>query len=261
MALLIEQVSPTLIWIHDGATNIMEIDSTNGVRINSTFKIGTDIISPSASELAAIDGLTASSAELNLIDGSIAGTAVASKAAALGANKELDEVHAVALYTGAGAGTLITPTAAEINKLAGVAGGTVTASKVVVAGTSKELDEVHAVALYTGAGAGTLISPTAAQINLLAQGVGVLYKIARSAAPVALDGANPTSVAHGLTTCLSATVQLVGSAAPGVGTSELTCVINGANIDVYGWKVTSSVDNTLIASTGTETFNWFAVGT
>jgi len=86
------------------------------------------------------------------------------------------------------------------------------------------------------------------------------YKIARSAAPVALDGSNPTSVAHGLTTCLAAFVQLVGSAAPGVGTSVLTEVINGANIDVYAWKPTSSANPTLIASTGTETFNWFAVG-
>jgi hypothetical protein len=87
------------------------------------------------------------------------------------------------------------------------------------------------------------------------------YKLARSAAPVALDGSNPTSVAHGLTTCLSAHVQLVGSAAPGLGTSTLTCVINGANIDVYGWKPTGAGDTTLIASTGTETFNWQAIGT
>jgi hypothetical protein len=92
-------------------------------------------------------------------------------------------------------------------------------------------------------------------------GVAAGYKVARSAAPVALDGSNPTSVAHGLTTCLSAHVQLVGSAAPGLGTSILTCVINGANIDVYAWKPTGAGDATLIASTGTETFNWVAVGT
>lgn len=87
------------------------------------------------------------------------------------------------------------------------------------------------------------------------------YKIARSAAPVSLDGSNPTSVAHGLTTCLAVFVQLVGSAAPGVNTSVLTAVINGANIDVYAWKPTSSANPTLIASTGTETFNWVAIGT
>lgn len=87
------------------------------------------------------------------------------------------------------------------------------------------------------------------------------YKIARSAAPVALDGANPTSFAHGLTTCLAVFVQLVGSAAPALSTSVLTAVINGANIDVYAWKPTGAADTTKIASAGTETFNWFAIGT
>ena len=90
------------------------------------------------------------------------------------------------------------------------------------------------------------------------------YKIARSAAPVSLDGSNPTSVAHGLTTCLAVCVQLVGSAAPGDSTSVLTAVINGANVDVYAWKHTTggaAGNPTLVASTGTETFNWIAIGT
>lgn len=125
MALQIEQVSPTQIWIHDGATSIMEIDTTNGVRINSTFKIGTDLISPSASELAAIDGLTSTSAELNLLDGSVAGTAVASKALAIGADKNVDTL-AIAdsgLKLGSGAGTAVTKTAAQINALVGGVAG------------------------------------------------------------------------------------------------------------------------------------------
>jgi len=155
----------------------------------------------------------------------------------------------------------LTASAAELNLNDGAVAGTAVASKTAALGASKELDEVHAVALYTGAGAGTLITKTAAQINTLVVGVAGSYKVARSAAPVSLDGSNPTSVAHGLTTCTSALVQLVGSAAPGVGTSVLTCVINGANIDVYAWKPTSNSDPTLIASTGTETFNWQAGGT
>jgi hypothetical protein len=174
MALVIEQISPTKIWIHDGPTSIMEIDTTDGVRINSTFKMGTDLISPSASELAAIDGLTASAAELNIMDG---------------------------------------------------------------------------------------VTKTAALINRLVVGVAGSYNIARSAAPVALDGSNPTSVAHGLTTCVAAFAQLVGSDAPGDSTMLLTAVINGANIDVYAWKHTDGTDPTLVASTGTETFSWFAIGT
>ena len=111
------------------------------------------------------------------------------------------------------------------------------------------------------AAADKLSNLTKAKLESLAVGVAGGYKIARSAAPVSLDGTNPTSFAHGLTTCLAVFVQLVGSGAPGVGTSVLTAVINAANIDVYAWKVTSNADPTLIASTGTETFNWFAVGT
>lgn len=161
MALLIEKISDTKIWIHDGPTSIMEIDTTEGVRINSTFKIGTDLISPSASELAAIDGLTKTASQLNALVG-------------------------------------------------GAAGG---------------------------------------------------YRIARSAAPVALDGSNPTTVATGLTTVVAAFAQLVGSDAPGDSTMLLTCVINTTNIDVYAWKHTDGTDPTLVASTGTETFNWFCIGT
>ncbi len=115
--------------------------------------------------------------------------------------------------------------------------------------------------------AGTPVTATAAQLNAAGVtnanaivGVAAGYKIARSAAPVALDGTNPTPVAHGLTTCLAAFVQLVGSVALGDNTSVLTTVINGANVDVYAWKNTGGTDPTLVASTGTETFTWIAIG-
>ncbi|RJP54309.1 MAG: hypothetical protein C4583_03020 [Anaerolineaceae bacterium] len=90
-------------------------------------------------------------------------------------------------------------------------------------------------------------------------GVAAGYKIARG--ETALDGSNPTSVAHGLTTCIAFVAMLKGTAAPGVGTSVLTANINGANVDVYAWKVTAAGDATLIASTGTESFYWIAIGT
>lgn len=67
-------------------------------------------------------GVTATSAEVNLIDGSVAGTSVASKALALGANKNTD-VLVVAdggLALGSGAGTPIVATAAEVNRAADV---------------------------------------------------------------------------------------------------------------------------------------------
>jgi hypothetical protein len=109
--------------------------------------------------------------------------------------------------------------------------------------------------------AGTDVTTTVANAVV---GVAASYKLARSAAPVSLDGSNATSFAHGLTTCLAVVVQLVGSSAPGDSTSVLTAVINGANVDVYAWKPTTggaAGNPTLVASTGTETFNWIAIGT
>lgn len=104
---------------------------------------------------------------------------------------------------------------------------------------------------------GSGVIPTAGVI-----GVGSGYKIARGVA--ALDGSNPTPVTTGLTTVVAATVTLEGTAAPGVGTSVLTIAstnyATGA-LAVYAWKVTSSSDTTLVASTGTENFEWVAVGT
>lgn len=76
-----------------------------------------------------------------------------------------------------------------------------------------------------------------------------------------LDGSNPTPIATGLTTIVAVTATLKGSAAPGVGTSVITAVISGANVNFYAWKPTSNADPTLIASTGTESFYWIAVGT
>lgn len=93
------------------------------------------------------------------------------------------------------------------------------------------------------------------------QGVAAGYKIARGI--TALDGANPTPVATGLTTVVAATLTLQKATAPGVG----TCLVTIDNtdfatgqLDVYAWKPTASGDCTLIASTGTESFEWIAVG-
>lgn len=92
-------------------------------------------------------------------------------------------------------------------------------------------------------------------------GVAAGYKIARG--ETALDGGNPTPVATGLSTVISFVATLKGTAAPGVGTSVLTANIAGAagNVDVYAWKPTSNADPTLVASTGTESFYWVAIGT
>ena len=66
--------------------------------------------------------VTATAAELNLLDTSVAGTAVASKALVLGADKNIDTI-AIAdsgLRLGSGAGTAVTATAAELNKCDGI---------------------------------------------------------------------------------------------------------------------------------------------
>lgn len=103
--------------------------------------------------VADVSAATATTTELNLIDGSIAGTAVASKALALGANKNVD-VLVVAdggLYLGAGAGTAVTATAAEINYLDIATLGTGAASKAVVLDASGD---------YTFPATATIVMPS-----------------------------------------------------------------------------------------------------
>ncbi len=86
----------------------------------------------------ALVGVTASSDELNLNDGAVAGTSVASKTLALGADKETDvlALPVSGLKIGAGAGTAVTATAAELNAATGVTLGTVIASKNVTVDAS-----------------------------------------------------------------------------------------------------------------------------
>lgn len=101
-----------------------------------------------------------------------------------------------------------------------------------------------------------------AQLSAAIAGVAAGYKIARGGA-AALDGSNPTPIATGLTTIVAAFVQLRGTAAPGDNTSVLTTDFTGSDgtLNVYAWKNTGGTDPTLVASTGTETFDWIAVGT
>lgn len=80
---------------------------------------------------------------------------------------------------------------------------------------------------------------------------------------VALDGTNPTSVAHGFGTAIAAFGCLAASAAPGASTGVVTALINGANVDFYAWKPTTggaAGNPTMIASTGTENIYYIIVG-
>ncbi len=93
-------------------------------------------------------------------------------------------------------------------------------------------------------------------------GVAAGYKIARGT--IALDGGNPTPVVTGLATVVAATLTLHDAGAPGLNTSLITnLTTNWATgaLSVDAWKPTSNSDPTLVASTGTETFSWIAVGT
>ncbi len=110
---------------------------------------------------------------------------------------------------------------------------------------------------------GGMIKVAGSDVTATANGAGVAgvasgYLLARG--ETALDGSNPTPVVTGLTTIIAFVCTLKGSAAPGVGTSSLTFTFTGGTASVYAWKVTATGDCTLIASTGTETFDWIAVG-
>lgn len=78
----------------------------------------------------------------------------------------------------------------------------------------------------------------------------------------ALDGSNPTPVVTGLATVDAIVAVLKKTTSPGVATSVLTTDEGSAGTaNVYAWKVTASNDATLVASTGTESFYWAALGT
>lgn len=90
-------------------------------------------------------------------------------------------------------------------------------------------------------------------------GVAAGYKLARG--ETALDGSNPTPVTTGLTAIVACTVSIKSTAAPGVSTSVVTYGTSSGTMNMYGWKVTSNADPTLVASTGTDTIGWVCVGT
>ncbi len=139
VAIVVAESQAGVTATHRGApTGSILIDTTNGAFYQNTGTALVPIWSPGVPA-----GVTAAAAELNLIDNSVAGTAVANKAAVLGADKELDEVHAETLFLGAGAGTEVTASAAEVNTLAGVIAGTAAASKAVVLDANKRVAGIH----------------------------------------------------------------------------------------------------------------------
>lgn len=216
--------------------------------------------------------VTADGAELNLLDGSSAGTAVASKALVLGANKNVDTlaIAASGLKIGAGAGTAVTATAAELNVNAGVVAGTASASKTAVLGANKNLDTL-AIAdggLKLGAGAGTAVDATAAEINAAADqtvmGADGLHPISCAIAtfdPSATAGMR-TVGAHGLGVTLPIQAVVMGgfyevetAGASLNNTSTIAFSIEGANDIFTATAVSDAKLNTIGRKAITPKFN------
>ena len=86
-------------------------------------------------------------------------------------------------------------------------------------------------------------------------GVAAGCKLARGV--VALDGSNPTTVATGLSTIVSAQATIQRTSAVSSGTAFVTVDFTGSdgNLNLYGWVVAGT------ASPGTENINWVAIGT
>jgi hypothetical protein len=109
---------------------------------------------------------------------------------------------------------------------------------------------------------GTAMTASAATLNAAVAGVAAGYKIARGTAT--LDGSNPTTVATGLTTIVTAVASLKSATAPGDDPSWLSINYSGSdgNLDIYAWKNTGGTDPTLVASTNNAaTVDWIAIGT
>jgi hypothetical protein len=123
-----------------------------------------------------------------------------------------------------------------------------------------EVDCTAALAALQAAGADIVANAVA--------GLGPAQKIARGI--VTLGGSNPTAIATGLATVVSAQVMLVSTATPGLDPADFTIdfanvlgnALTAGLVNLYAWKYTSNANPTLIASTNNAAIiAWIAVGT
>ncbi len=221
-------VTPSFAGARIGA---IYIDTATGAIYQNTGTALVPVWSPSVPA-----GVTATAADINLADGSVAGTAVASKLACLGADKELDEVHAVKLYTGAGAGTEITATAAEINTLAGVTAGTAAASKAVVLDANKKVTDIAIQHLVTDKGADGPIS--------IVPGVTKLTKAGILSGTLADPGAGDDGLVMIITAATAFAHEVDNSAGSGFNGAGA-----GADVATFGGAIG---DNLVLLAMGTK---------
>lgn len=179
------------------------MSNTVAVREVINANIHRDIEQSIADPADVVTGLTADKDDLNFLDGSVAGTAVASKALVLGANKDVDVIAVADLKLGAGAGTSMTASAAELNVLdgqvlsveapAGITGGvgTVYADSVTKIGSIKKTEILIDL---------TGLSSSTTDLDVIGQGAAAAAHIGRITA--ALNG----TVLGGKITCLEAPV-------------------------------------------------------
>jgi|GEM_PF-1835168 len=182
--------------------------------------------------------VTATAAEINKLAGVVAGTASASKAAVLGANKNLDilALPVSGLKIGAGAGTAMDCTAAELNTLNGVTAGTAAASKAIVLDTNKAVSGQRAPILtksanytVTAADSGSVILVASADkvLTLPATAAGYTYTFVLAFAGL--------SAGTGLSISPAAADKIMGNGLAGVDNKDL--ILAGAG-DVEGDSVT-----------------------
>jgi hypothetical protein len=223
------------------------IDGTSGV------------INPQIAGLLAGENI----AQLDLVyiknDGSVwrATAAVLNAAAhAIGISpRDANTGEPVTIFTGPGIqaryADASTFTPGAILYLAETAGGlSTTPTTADAVGVAQAIDDMN-IRITTSLGAAVAgVAGTAAGL-----------KVARGSQ--ALGGANPTTVVTGLATVVAFIATINETAAPGLGTTTLTSHNNATpgSQDVYAWKPTSVSNPTLIASTGTENFDWVAIGT
>jgi len=144
----------------------VEIASGATLDINGTWKIGGTTVTVSAAEINALAATGLDATELGYLDGVVAGTSTASKAAVLGAFRNLDQLHVAKFYMGTNNGSELTSTITELNSLGSVTAGVVSASKAVVASADKDvgdfrnLDVVNLDAGASGTAGSVDIFPT-----------------------------------------------------------------------------------------------------
>ena len=195
---------------------------------------------------------TLDATELTALDGVTAGTAKASRAAVLGANKNLDVLAVADLKLGAGAGTSVSATAAQLNRCAVTTAGTAEASKVAVLGAGKDIDTIDVTALKLG---GTAVTATAAEINKVA---GVTAGTAKASSAAVL-GANKNldvlavadlKLGAGAGTSVTATAADLNKAAGAVGAFVQNVRVMATVEEVNAGKVARIVDAEVTAVGG-----------